>query len=135
MKAKAPLTGSCLCERVRYEIRDSLRSADHCHCSMYRKQHGAAFASYAEVDSNNFKWIKGGALIKTHEIKSGAGWCFCSECDSSLAGTQNGKLTSVALATIEGDIDIKPKSHIFVNSKANWHQIGDKLTQYEERPK
>ncbi len=41
--------GSCLCKRVRFEIRGALGRSSHCHCSMCRKAHGAAFGTYAAV--------------------------------------------------------------------------------------
>jgi hypothetical protein len=33
---------------------------------------------------------------------------------------------------IEGDPGIKPESHIFIGSKAPWHEINDNLPQFEE---
>ncbi|MDH3690137.1 MAG: GFA family protein, partial [Gammaproteobacteria bacterium] len=71
---------------------------------------------------------------KVYETLAGAGWCFCSECGSSLAGTEKGRITTVTLGTVEGDPGIKPESHIFVGSKAQWHEINDDLPQFEERP-
>jgi len=127
------ITGSCLCNKVRYEITSPLFSADHCHCSMCRRQHGAAFATYVDFNPNDFYWISGEALVKIYETPEGAGWCFCSECGSSLAGTDNGKITSIALGTVEGDPDIRPASHIFVGSKAPWYEISDDLPQFDER--
>ena len=53
------LTGSCLCGGVRYEVTGELRDMEHCHCSMCRKIHGAAFGTYAEVDCADFRWIEG----------------------------------------------------------------------------
>jgi hypothetical protein len=38
--------GRCLCGRVRYEIPGEIYSVVHCHCSMCRKHHGAAFATW-----------------------------------------------------------------------------------------
>ena len=58
----------------------------------------------------------------------------CSECGSSLAGTDKGKITVVTLGKVEGEPGIKPESHIFVGSKAQWHEINDDLPQFEERP-
>ena len=101
---------------------------------MCRRQHGAAFATYADFNPGDFKWISGEKLIKIYETQEGAGWCFCSECGSSLAGTEKGEITTVTLGTIEGAPDIKPEAHIFVGSKAQWHEIYDDLPQYEERP-
>ena len=86
--------GGCLCGKVRYQVSGILRQADHCHCSMCRRQHGAAFASYAEVNPDEFEWVTGENLTRNYEKLPGSGWCFCSECGSSLAGTDNGRVTS-----------------------------------------
>ena len=125
--------GGCLCGKVRYKISGSLVDADHCHCSMCRRQHGAAFSTYAGFKPGDFNWISGEKLVKVYETLSGAGWCFCSECGSTLGGTDKGEITTITLGTVEGDPGIKPGAHIFVGSKAQWHDINDDLPQYEER--
>ena len=43
------LHGSCLCRGVRFEITGPLIAPSNCHCSICRKQHGAAFWSRARV--------------------------------------------------------------------------------------
>jgi hypothetical protein len=128
------IKGGCLCGRIRYEIAGRLFNADHCHCSKCRLQHGAVFATYADFNPKDFKWISGESFIKIYETLSGAGWCLCTECGSSLAGTVKGKITSITLGTVEGDPGIKPGSHIFVGSKAQWYEIRDGLPQFDERP-
>lgn len=128
------IKGGCFCGRVGYVVTGRLIDASHCHCSMCRRQHGAAFATYAQFDRDDFKWTKGEDLVRVFETPSKAGWCFCGECGSSLAGTVNGKVTSITLGTVEGDPGIRPESHIFVGSKAQWHDICDDLPQFDERP-
>ena len=128
------IEGGCLCGKVRYEISGPLFNADHCHCSMCRRQHGAAFATYAEFHPGDFEWISGEDLVKVYETMPGVGWCFCRECGSTLAGTDEGKITTVTLGTVEGDPGVRPESHIFVGSRAHWHDIHDDLPQFEERP-
>ncbi|MFT7531807.1 MAG: hypothetical protein ACI9FD_002834 [Gammaproteobacteria bacterium] len=108
--------------------------ADHCHCSKCRRQRGAVFSTYAEFRPGDFKWISGEDCIKIYKTLSGAGWCFCSECGSSLAGSKNGRITTITLGTVEGDPDVKPMSHIFTGSRAQWYEIEDDLPQFEERP-
>jgi hypothetical protein len=127
------IKGGCLCGKVRYQISAELIDADHCHCSMCRRQHGAAFATYAQCEPDSFQWLAGEELTKVFTPNSSAGWCFCRECGSSLAATLNGKITSIALGSVEGDVEIKPAAHIFVTSKANWYDICDDLPQYDER--
>jgi hypothetical protein len=100
---------------------------------MCRRQHGAAFSTYADFNAGDFKWVSGEDHVKTYESLAGAGWCFCSECGSSIAATEKGTITSVTLGTVDGDPGIRPESHIFVASKAQWHHIDDDLPQFEER--
>ena len=134
MKTKVGINGGCLCGRVRYKITGPLSDADHCHCSKCRRQHGAAFSTYADFSPGDFKWTSGENHVKVFETVAGAGWCFCSECGSSLAATDKGVITSVTLGTVEGDPGIVPASHIFVGSKAPWYEINDDLPKFEERP-
>lgn len=128
------IKGKCLCGKTRYEISGRLFNATHCHCSMCRRQHGAAFATYAQFNPGDFKWTSGEGLIKIFETMPEAGWCFCSECGSTLAGTENEEITSITLGSVDGDPGIKPESHIFVGSKAQWHEITDDLAQFNEWP-
>lgn len=134
MKTSTAIQGGCLCGRVRYRITGPLFNADNCHCSMCRRQHGAAYSTYADFDPAEFHWICGAEFVKTYAPREGGGWCFCSECGSSLAGTEDGRITSITLGTVEGDPGIRPQLHIFTGSRAPWHQITDDLAQFEERP-
>ena len=127
------IKGGCLCGGVRYEITGVLFAAGHCHCSMCRRQHGAAFSTYANFNPGDFNWISGESLVKVYETSQGGGWCFCRECGSSLAGTDQGRITSVTLGTVEGDPGVRPEAHIFVGSKALWYDINDDLPQFEQR--
>jgi len=101
---------------------------------MCRRQHGAAFATYADFNPAGFKWTSGQDLVKIFEPSAAAGWCFCRECGSSLAGTVKGEVTSIALGTVDGNPGIKPGANIFVGSRAQWYEINDDLPQFEARP-
>ena len=126
------ISGSCLCGKVRYQISGPLHDASHCHCSMCRRQHGAAFATYAQFNAGDFTWMAGEELVKDFSPNAGAGWCFCSECGSTLGGTEDGRIMSITLGTVDGDPHIRPESHIFVGSKAPWVEIHDELAQHDE---
>ena len=49
--------GSCLCGDVVWEASGKLERMSHCHCSMCRKAHGAAFATY--VAAEGFRSVRG----------------------------------------------------------------------------
>jgi len=124
--------GKCLCGQVRYRVGGELFNAGHCHCSMCRKQHGAAFATYAACRPAEFAWVAGADLVRVYETSPGGGWCFCDVCGSSLAGIEGGRVTWIALGTVDGDPAVRPATHEFVGSKARWHDITDELPQYDE---
>ena len=126
------ITGGCLCGKIRYQISGPLHDASHCHCSMCRRQHGAVFATYAQFEPGDFRWTAGEELVKDFSPAVGAGWCFCAECGSTLGGTEDGKVMSITLGTVDGDPGVRPESHIFVGSKAGWHEIHDDLPQHDE---
>ena len=128
------ITGSCLCGAVRYEITGPFKAAGHCHCSMCRKSHGAAFATWAHVNPDQFRWTAGMEFVARYESSPGKERCFCKKCGSPLGLSDSGKITEVVLGTVDGDPGVRPGEHIFVGSKAPWYEIVDALPQYEEWP-
>jgi hypothetical protein len=136
--AKEPsLAGSCLCGGVRYEISGRLGHASHCHCSMCRKHHGAAFGSYASVRRRDFRWASGEALVGRFASSPGIERGFCTRCGSTLFWDATGDPTSfgLALGTLDADPGVRPSLHIFVGSKAPWYEIADGLPQHETSPR
>ena len=49
------MRGTCLCGGIVYEVNALEPKMGHCHCSMCRKFHGAAFATYGEAKRENFR--------------------------------------------------------------------------------
>lgn len=127
--------GSCFCGTVHYQADGPFSSMTSCHCSMCRKHHGAAFATYVSAALARFRWLEGeGALLK---YQSSPHWAraSCSVCGSTVAST----LASHALALLpagplEGELGVKPQAHIFVGSKAPWYTIADDLPQHQAYP-
>jgi hypothetical protein len=127
------IQGSCLCGEVRYEIAGELRSITHCHCSMCRKAHGAAFASFAEVEARGLRITHGRELICRHRSSENAQRSFCSRCGSNFffESEEAPDLVYVAAGGFDSEIQLRPSSHIFVGSKAPWFEINDGLPQHE----
>lgn len=127
------LRGSCLCGAVRYEIAGSLTHAGHCHCSICRKAHGAAFATWAGVEAGHFRWTQGAHQVRCRESSPGHVRCFCEGCGAPLAAMHGGEVTEVVFASLD-DPGIRPEAHIFVGSHAIWHEITDGLPQFDRWP-
>jgi len=126
--------GQCLCGIIKYEVDQIEPQMGHCHCSMCRKFHGAAFATFGEARSENFHWITGENHLKSYKAENGTIRQFCENCGSSLIfkpSQDDGKLVEFTLGTLDNEIDLKPDAHIFVGSKACWVDIKDDLPQHE----
>ncbi|WP_434362763.1 GFA family protein [Parasalinivibrio latis] len=127
--------GGCLCGAIRYEVAEIEPAMGHCHCSMCRKFHGAAFATFGEAKAENFRWTAGEHLLKAYIAPNGTTRQFCSQCGSSITfepSDSDGSLVEFALGTLESDIPQRPDVHIFTAYKADWYQITDELPQFGE---
>ncbi len=128
------IRGSCLCRGVRFEIDGRLGRSSHCHCSMCRKAHGAAFGSYAEARADQFRVVAGEALIARYRSSPGVERTFCSRCGSTLQfiSAKLPGVVDVALGALDDDPGVRPTHHIFVASKAPWFEITDGLPRHPE---
>ena len=129
-----PYTGQCLCGSIKYEVDEIEPRMGHCHCSMCRKFHGAAFATLGEAKSDKFRWTKGEELLVSYKAPNGTVRKFCKVCGSSMTfapSNDSGELIEFALGTLDSEIDLRPDAHIYVGSKANWFEVSDDLPQYK----
>lgn len=130
------LKGSCLCGAVRHEIRGWLRGAMNCHCSMCRKAQGSAFRTRASVNAAEFRFVGGPEMIDYFESSPGNHRGFCKKCGSPILSKfdQYPEIYSLPLGALDDDSGVKPGFHVFVGSKAPWHDIADDLPQFENLP-
>ncbi len=128
--------GSCLCGAIEYEVELVPEKVFNCHCSLCRKSHGAAFATQAFAKAETLKFLKGGGLLSEYQGRRGIR-AFCSSCGSKLMNyaPDKSQYLSVALACVDGDIDIKPVADCFVASKAGWSTLSDDIPSYKMLPR
>lgn len=130
-----PFRGSCLCGTVKFEIDEFLPHVAHCHCSMCRKFHGAAFATVASVQRSHFRWASGEDALKRYTAENGTTRTFCSHCGSSLQFSSPRApqdVLEIALGAMDGDVPAVASAHIFMGSAANWTVLNDDLPRYME---
>jgi hypothetical protein len=125
------IRGGCLCGAVRFEIRGPLGRMSHCHCSMCRKAHGAAFGTYARVARGDFALISGEVAIQSYRSSPKVTRTFCRTCGSTLQwlSDEHSDAIDIAIGTLDDDPIVRPSLHIFVGSKAAWYEIADGLPQ------
>ena len=127
------IEGGCLCGKVRYTVDGDIGEVSHCHCSMCRRIHGAAFATYGAVPRKKFRWTSGEDTVKRYQSSEALERTFCNHCGSTLQAIleMEPDVLYLALGTTDGDPKCRPSMHIFVGSKAPWYEITDDLPQHE----
>ncbi len=125
--------GSCLCGAVCFESDVALEAIDHCHCSMCRRSHGAAFATYGRVPQANYCITSGKDHLKAFASSDAVTRSFCDRCGSSLLFQHSAvpDFCFIAIGTLDDDPGARPEAHIFIGSKASWYEITDDLPQHE----
>jgi len=139
MNTSTMLRGGCACGALRYEVEGPIEEAHHCHCSVCRRFHGAAFATYARVRTKKLRFESGADHRQEFRSSEHVTRTFCRACGSSLffAHAAVPQFVWVATGTLDDDTakDIAPDAHVFVGSKASWWSIDDELSQNDgQRP-
>ena len=126
------IRGSCHCGTVRFEI-DAVRALTHCHCTNCRKLTGAAFASYAHVEADKFRFVAGEDMAVAYESAPGSFRHRCKVCGCLTPGRAPYLQTvSVPAGLLDDDPVARPRLHVFTSSRAPWWTIADDLPQYDK---
>lgn len=129
------MQGSCLCGGYRYRIDAPVLQMVNCHCSLCRKAHAAAFATFAVVPASAFTVLQGADLVQYFESSPGFHRAFCRVCGSTVPVAREGaEQVFIPAGTLDDSPGVKPSAHIFVHSKADWHDIADDLPQHPGYP-
>jgi hypothetical protein len=121
------LKGSCLCGAIRYRITGPVFRMSHCHCSMCRKGHGAAFGTYLNTAPEHFEFERGEENVGRYTSSPGVIRSFCTVCGSTLQWyeTRPGAAIGIAAGTLDDDPGLRADKHIYVASKAPWYELPD----------
>jgi hypothetical protein len=128
------ITGHCECNSVRFEADSAITDYSHCHCSQCRRLHGAAFATFAGVARDKFRYLSGESDLSVYASSDNHDRVFCKVCGSNIMVELSDYPDEVylSMSVIDGDPPRPPGYHIYVGSKAPWYEINDALTQYHE---
>ena len=128
------MTGQCECGRIAFEAKGPIEDFSHCHCSQCRRMHGAAFATFAGVAKNDFRFVSGEDDLTHYASSATHDRVFCRVCGSNIYVALDSEPESlyVSMSAIDGDPPRPSGYHIFVGSKAPWHEINDDLPKYDE---
>ena len=131
-----PLTGSCLCGGVRFEVTEPLASVGYCHCTRCRRRTGTAASISGRIVPGSLRLLAGEELVRSYVPPDGFAKDFCGECGSALwsRDPQNPDVISVRLGALDADPGTRPSYRQFVSYAAPWEPIPDDgLPRYPER--
>jgi len=123
-------------EKVNVQVDLPFTRAIHCHCSRCRKHSGAFGLTVGHIPRDQFRLLEGEELIRVYD-PGGALKAFCVQCGSSLFGGQwpEGDRISVRLGALDGDPQVRPERHSYVDSRAPWDELpNDGLPRYPDAP-
>ena len=125
--------GGCLCGGYQFEVSGEFTQMMDCHCSMCRKAHGAAFATFVGCQASDFRLLQGEDLVGRYKSSEQGVRSFCQNCGSNLPMTF-GDEVYIPAGLLDGDPGVRTSAHMFVGSKASWAQIADDAAQYDGYP-
>jgi hypothetical protein len=122
-------SGQCLCGAVGFAIDMPTKWVAHCHCSLCRRAHGAAFVTWVGVNDNQFTLNDPGGALKWFHSSPEAERGFCAQCGSTLffrSSRWPGEM-HIVRANFADPIDRKPQAHVFFDTHVDWLAIDDDL--------
>src|SRR5262245_48793326 len=125
--SELPLTGSCLCGGVRFEVTEPPVSASYCHCTRCQKRTGTAASAQARIVPGSMRITSGEDLIRAYEPEDGFPKAFCSACGSALWSVhpETREVSAVRMSAFDQDAGVRPSYRQFVAYAADWEPIPD----------
>ncbi|KAF2493818.1 hypothetical protein BU16DRAFT_590540 [Lophium mytilinum] len=126
-----PLTGGCVCRKIRYTILAAPLAVNCCHCRWCQRETGASFALNAILEAQHVRHAPSPAaqpILSTIPSVSGAGQTLARCLDCGVVMWSNyafhGPLTRIVrVGTLDEPDALRPDAHIFTESKQPWVEL------------
>ncbi len=117
-----PLSGSCLCGAVRFQVEDRFAWGHLCHCTQCQKATGTAHATNLFTDPDNVTWLQGEELVRRYDVEGRTiSSAFCLRCGSNLPyRSKSGQTLVVPAGSLDDTPSTGPERHIFFAERMPW---------------
>ncbi|MET0364862.1 MAG: GFA family protein [Sphingobium sp.] len=138
MSGDLPLTGSCNCGKVRYELHAQPFIVAACHCANCRKQSGAAHSVNLAMAAKAVTITGDLSSYEDHGEDSGQPVLreFCGHCGSPIRSTPAAtpKMVAIKAGTLDDPNPYPPTVHIWTSSAVSWANIPADAPRFEKGP-
>ena len=119
-KTLPPLTGGCLCGRVRYEATPDHRDGYYCHCRMCQLAVGNTRAAFFNLRKAELRWLTEPTYYASSKIARRG---FCANCGTPLScDYPDSERLDVTVGSLDDPSLLKPTTHFSVETRiAPWH--------------
>lgn len=134
---KTPITGSCLCGKLKFRITAEPVGAGNCHCRTCQKSTGSAYLAVLFVP---YKALEISGDYREFASQSASGNTlyrgFCPECGSMVFGRNSGndKIRPVSAATLDDPSIYQPHMDFWVSDAQPWDTMNPDLPKFAENP-
>ena len=122
-------SGGCLCGAVTFFVRFPTNWVAHCHCTICRRAHGAAFVTWVSAPEKQFSPSDPEAQLRWYRSSREGERGFCSRCGSSLffRSPQWPGEVHIARANFTSELDRAPQVHGYYETHVDWFEVNDRL--------
>ena len=130
-----PISGSCLCGKVAFEVNGAPLMFLYCHCRSCQKSSGSVHAANLAFPNNSVVWTQGEdhieLFVDTHE-NPGFPRRFCRSCGSPVPKlSRNQKFWVVPSGLLDSDPGLRPQANIYWAEHAEWYVSPDQIPKQE----
>jgi hypothetical protein len=130
------LSGSCLCDAVRYTATGEEQRFYHCHCKRCRKASGTGHASNLFM-KGTLAWKSGEDLVTGYKLPEAERFTntFCRVCGSRVPRfIEKIGMVFIPAGSLDEEPKLAPQARIFIGSRAAWSCDGTELPGFSEYP-
>jgi hypothetical protein len=133
---KLPLTGSCQCGKIRYEITEAPQLVTTCHCTDCQRITSSAFSLGIALPEVGFRLTAGEPRSLQRMADSGRlnTRFVCPDCACWLYSLPHDGVIRVRAGTLDDTSWLRPTRHIWTRSKQPWVSFAEGDETFEGEP-
>ncbi len=129
-----PVTGGCLCRRVRYEAEVFLHNGYICHCTICQRSTGQPAEITVLIKAGTLRYL--GDEPKYFQSSADGKRGFCTNCGSRIVwqalDSKDDWLTNVTVGSLDHPAEAGVTRHIYADTQLPWYRVCEHLPKLTE---